>query len=300
MQNTDDRTLTIQSVLFENASRDIVRSAEAIAGSATQARNDGVLGSWTFAVGDCSETPVLAANIEEDIRDLVEASGGDFLYLPFGANLGHGGGHNQLAEATSSNALLFLNPDSLVAPDTLTTLLAALRPGIGVVDGRQLPLEHAKDYDQSTGDTSWGSGACLMTTRAAFDEVHGFDHETFFLYCDDVDYSWRVKLAGLRVVHEPAARVFHDKRLTIDGDIIAGSAELYYSAEAALMLAHKYSRPEIVRAILDAFAKQSDEPLSRAAREFESRRGKGLLPKPLDAEHTAGQFVAGNYAIHRY
>jgi len=31
-----------------------------------------------------------------------------------------------------------------------------------------------------------------------FLELQGFDADTFFLYCDDVDLSWRVRLAAIR------------------------------------------------------------------------------------------------------
>lgn len=295
------RSLTVQSILFHTAPADVLRSAEAVAASALVARERGLLSEWTFALGDCSPEPVIDSDADRRIRSAIEVAGGRLVSVHFGSNLGHGGGHNELASSTESDLLLFLNPDSLIAPETLSELTAALTDGVGVLDGRQLPLEHAKDFDAETGDTSWASGACSLTPREVFVEVGGFDHETFFLYCDDVDYSWRVRLAGHRVVHAPAARLFHDKRLTVRADIIAGDAEIYYSAEAALMLAHKYSRPEIVANILDAFDGPGvDDPQRRAAAEYRRRSRAGELPRVLDPEHRVGQFVAGNYAIHRY
>jgi GT2 family glycosyltransferase len=231
----DARSVTVQSILFENDAESIVKAAAATANSARWARESGALGSWTLALGDCGREPTLGSDEVDRVRASVESHGGELVYVVFGENLGHGGGHNRLAPETSSELLLFLNPDALLAPDTLGALLAALTPGVGVVDGRQLPLEHPKDFDAETGETSWSSGACSLTRRGVFDEVGGFDSETFFLYCDDVDYSWRLKLAGHAVRHEPAARVFHDKRLTVDGDIVASSAEVYFSAEAGLL-----------------------------------------------------------------
>jgi hypothetical protein len=296
----DARSVTVQSILFENDAESIVKAAAATANSARWARESGALGSWTLALGDCGREPTLGSDEVDRVRASVESHGGELVYVVFGENLGHGGGHNRLAPETSSELLLFLNPDALLAPDTLGALLAALTPGVGVVDGRQLPLEHPKDFDAETGETSWSSGACSLTRRGVFDEVGGFDSETFFLYCDDVDYSWRLKLAGHAVRHEPAARVFHDKRLTVDGDIVASSAEVYFSAEAGLLLAHKYSRPTIVDAILESFRTSTDEPLLRAAAEYDLRKSEGRLPPALDPAHEVGQFIRGNYAIHRY
>jgi GT2 family glycosyltransferase len=294
------RSVTIQSILFENDPDGIIRAAEAVANSARSAREGGLLGSWALALGDCGTRPTLDDAARARIQHRVEAEGGDFVHEFFGENIGHGGGHNRLAAQTASDLLLFLNPDAVLGPDSLAHLLTALGDNVGVVDGRQLPLEHPKDYDVETGETSWSSGACSLTQRRAFEAVGGFDHETFFLYCDDVDYSWRLKLAGYSVKHEPAARVFHDKRLTTAGDIVASAAEVYFSAEAGLLLAHKYSRPEIVTSILASFRKSSERPLLDAAAEYDRRNSSGTLPAQLDPHHRVSQFVNGNYAIHRY
>ncbi|MBC7593449.1 MAG: glycosyltransferase [Kineosporiaceae bacterium] len=296
----DLRTLTVQSILYENDRESIVRAAEATANSVHIATTAGLIGEWTLALGECGTEPTLDKQAIGRVRGVVESTGGTLIYEVFGQNLGHGGGHNRLVPLTESELLLFLNPDAVLAPNTIESLVEAMVEAVGVVDGRQLPLEHPKDFNETTGETSWASGACSLTSRRAFEAVSGFDHETFFLYCDDVDYSWRLKLAGFSVLHEPSARVFHDKRLQVTGDIIASSAEVYYSAEAGLLLAHKYSQFDKVAAILASFRSSSEEHLLRAAREFELRRSTGRLPPSLDPGHTVGQFINGNYAVHRY
>lgn len=296
----DARSLSIQSVLYLNHAPSIVRAAEAVVASAMVARESNVLGEWSLVLGDCGDPATLSAGDVVYISKAVSAGGGTLVHREFGANLGHGGGHNRLVPESTSDLILFLNPDAVLAPDTVLKLMSASRDGVGLVDGRQLPLEHPKIFDRSTGETSWASGACAITSRAAFGEIGGFDDTTFFLYCDDVDLSWRMKLAGRSVLHEPAARVFHDKRLTITGDIEPGEAEAYYSAEAALLLAHKYSRPDLVREILTSHRQSQDDARLRAAAEYARRSSSGLLPDPLDADHQVAQFVNGNYAIHRY
>jgi len=294
------RTLVVQSILYENEPGAIVRSVEATANSASRAAGEGVITDWRLMIGDCSAAAALDAAHQKQIDAIVRSVGGEFGYTVFGANLGHGGGHNRLAPLTESDLILVLNPDALLGPDSIAHLARAVGAGIGVADGRQLPLEHPKDYDPVTGDESWASGACSMTPRAVFDTVGGFDEETFFMYCDDVDYSWRVKLSGSRVVYCPAARVFHDKRLTMDAGIVPSAAEVYFSAEAAVLLAHKYSRPEIAKSILDAFRAQGDEVSLRVVQEYERRARSGTLPTPLDRDHAVAQFVNGNYAPHRF
>lgn len=294
------RSLVVQSILYGNNANDIIHAARATANSARIAKRELHIGEWSLALGDCSETPVLSDIELSQVKESVESAGGSLTHYFFGENLGHGGGHNKLAPMSSSELLLILNPDALLGPDTISRMATTVVGDIALADARQLPLEHPKDYDPVTGDTSWASGACSLTVRSVFDSVGGFDHETFFMYCDDVDYSWRVKLAGHRVVFQPAAHVFHDKRLTLNGDIIPSEAEIYYSAEAAVLLAYKYSRDEIAAKILSAFGKLKDETYLRVVKEFGRRRDAGQLPRQLDPARAVAQFVSGNYAVHRF
>ena len=52
------------------------------------------------------------------------------------------------------------------------------------------------------------TGACLLTRRAVYDEVGGFD-ERLPLDFNDVDFCLRVRQAGYRIVYSPHARLFH-------------------------------------------------------------------------------------------
>lgn len=294
------RSLTVQSVLYGNDPHGIVRAAEATANAAMVARAESVLGDWSLALGDCSDVPVLTEAHLERINGYVEAAGGHFMHRVFGENLGHGGGHNRLVAESESDLLLFLNPDGQLGYDALAALVATIDGDVAVADARQVPMEHPKDYDSVTGDESWASGACMLTSRAVFEAVGGFDHETFFMYCDDVDYSWRVRLAGHRVVYQPAARVFHDKRLAVSGDMEASAAEVYYSAEAAVLLARKYSRDDIAERIVHDFVSGTDPVYHRVVQEVGLRAAEGRMPAPLDPEGRVAQFVGGNYARHRF
>ena len=139
-----------------------------------------------------------------------------------------------------------------------------------------------------------------MVRREAFTAVGGFDHRTFFLYCDDVDLSWRIALAGWAVVHEPSASMFHDKRLNADGSMVASEAERYYSAESALLLPLKYSRKDIYARVRKTLEREKSGVGAKAIAEVERRRANGELASPLDPGHKVGQFIKGNYARHRF
>lgn len=296
----DSRTLAVQSVLYGNTAEDIVRAGLALANSIRWARQGGLIADWSLQLGDCSPDAVFRDAAIEPLRNAVEAEGGALTYTPFGSNLGSAAGHNALAESSNSELMLILNPDVQASADTVSVLAAAAIDDVGIVEARQIPLEHPKEYEKYTGDTSWASTACAMTTRAAFEAVDGFDSSTFFLYCDDVDYSWRLRLDGYRVIYEPAARVFHDKRLTITADWPASEAEVYYSAEGAILLAHKYSRPDLVATLIAGYRKEGGVAVLKAVGDYGERAKCGRLPKPIDSEHKVAHFIDGNYSMHRF
>lgn len=294
------RSLAVQSVLYGNAAADIIRAAAAVANSVRWAREAGLIAEWELQLGDCSPKPALDDEEIAAIRDEVEREGGVLHVTVFGENLGSAAGHNALAMRSATDLLLILNPDAQVAPDAISELARTTVGDVGIAEARQVPLEHPKDFTAGTGETSWASTACALTTRAVFDAVGGFDSETFFLYCDDVDYSWRVRLAGFRVVYQPAAAVFHDKRLTVSGDWPASPAEVYYSAEAAILLAYKYSNTDLANDLIARFRRDGGDAVTKAVREFESRRAAGKLPLQVDPDHKVAQFINGNYAVHRF
>jgi GT2 family glycosyltransferase len=60
----------------------------------------------------------------------------------------------------------------------------------------------------STMDVDWVSGACLLTRRETTDQV-GLLDEGFFIYAEDVDWCYRMKQAGWRVVYYPETKVLH-------------------------------------------------------------------------------------------
>lgn len=291
-------SLRVQVVLFENDILELTRALHSVANALQHATP--AIGSWTVAFGDSSPSPVLDQATVRTFEQRCADAGGSFESVYFDANLGHGGGHNRLHANATEDLLLILNPDGILAPDAVARLVAALSPGVGVVDARQLPMEHPKEYDVQTGNASWSSLACALTPSEVFRSVGGIDHETFFMYCDDVDYSWRVRLAGLTAKYCPQARMFHDKRIDAMGRFVAGDTERYYSAEAALLLAYKYSRDDIVQNLEKAMGASQDVHVGRAVMKFRELRDGGQLPTRIDPSNVVAEFTEGAYGGHRF
>lgn len=294
-------TLRAQVVLWHTALDQIWRLMWGLVAAAQQARDAGLIASAELAFGDCSGT----ALFDSDIKDLQEhglAAGlSGLTYEFFDENLGHSGGQNRLATGTTTDALMFINPDTYPTPTMISELAKALKdPRTGVAEARQIPFEHPKTFDPATGETSWASGCCMAIPRRVFEEVGGFSPEFFFLHCDDVDLSWRVKAAGYRLVHVPAATVFHHKRLETTGYPATSPAEVYHSTLGRLMLCVRYSNPELLQTTIAYVETQGSQEQRDALLEFRRRSDRGALPNPLPEAEQVAQFIGGEYAEHRY
>ncbi len=206
-----------------------------------------------------------------------------------------------MAAESDTDFIVLANPDVVVDALAIWRMVAVFNDeSVGMVEAKQLPVEHPKDYDQHTGYTSWASGAFSMIRRELFEAVGGYDAQSFFMYCDDVDLSWRVRESGRSIVFHPSAVVFHDKRLTVEGKWQPTAAEHYFSAQAALLLRHKWSRDDLVERVLKIYDASEMTEHRDAAEEFRRRRDAGNLAQQRDPDHEIGQFVDYQYAEHRY
>jgi GT2 family glycosyltransferase len=151
-----------------------------------------------------------------------------------GRNLGYAAGSNLGAEKATGDVLVFLNPDTVARPGALSKLAGVLDdPKIGAAMPRLLLLEepellnsdgnvlhftglawvggHGRPVGRLTEprDIAYASGAALAIRAELFREVSGFTEE-LFLYHEDVELGWRVRMRGMRVVVAPGADMLHD------------------------------------------------------------------------------------------
>lgn len=152
-----------------------------------------------------------------------------------GVNLGFGHGSNVGASLAEGAYLAFLNPDTVVEPGWLDALVVALdtHPRAGLATSKIVLRDDPERVNtcgnrvHCTGLTlcrgmgagrtefrelTWVSavsGAAFVVLRDVFETLGGFD-ETFFLYMEDTDLSWRARLAGYRCLFVPDSVVHHD------------------------------------------------------------------------------------------
>ena len=142
--------------------------------------------------------------------------------------------------------LLFLNDDTeVIEPHWLTAMIGQVqRNGVGVVGAKLLypdeSIQHAgvvlgicggaghafrysphtdwgyHGFAQLVRDCSAVTAACMLTPRAIFEKVHGFNVHLPMEY-NDVDFCLRVSQAGKRIVYTPEALLYHYESSTRRG-----------------------------------------------------------------------------------
>ena len=157
-------------------------------------------------------------------------------------NNGFARGMNLLSRQGSGDYLFVLNPDTRLDPGCLERLVerAESDPRIAICEARQAPTEHPKLFDRETGETTWCSGAAALIRRRAFEEVGRFDEKLFFMYCEDVDLSWRLWLRDWKCMYVPEALVNHYTGATVAGK--RRTQENYFSFRNTLFLYHRFRK----------------------------------------------------------
>jgi GT2 family glycosyltransferase len=162
-----------------------------------------------------------------------------------GGNLGFARANNLGIRSTTAEFVLLLNPDTLVPPGAIPTLVrglavhpdaAAAGPRLIDADGfpelsfgwSMSPMGELRQkivgglhrrrfrhvvrtvdrWARTAGRREWVSGACLLARRADLDAV-GLLDERFFMYAEDVDLCVMLRQRGREILFVPQAEVVH-------------------------------------------------------------------------------------------
>lgn len=146
--------------------------------------------------------------------------------------LGFGANHNRALAGAAEACVCILNPDvrlTAAEPDPWSPLVrAALQPGTGCAYPTQVDDEGlAQDSERALPSPmalwrrrvlgrrearlDWVNAACLVMSTPVWRSVQGFD-ERYFMYCEDVDLSLRLRLAGLALVRAPVSVIHSGQR----------------------------------------------------------------------------------------
>ena len=157
-------------------------------------------------------------------------------------NYGFAQGYNEGLKQVQADYYVLLNSDVEVTPDWLNamvsllendTSIAACQPKILQYDDRELfeyagaaggwvdflgyPFARGRIFDicekdEGQYDTAepifWASGAALFVRADLYHTLGGLD-EYFFAHQEEIDFCWRLQLAGFRVFACPQSVVYH-------------------------------------------------------------------------------------------
>lgn len=180
--------------------------------------------------------------------------------------IGFAEANNLLAERVHSSFFVIINPDCILhegAIDRLVDRYKSTKKPVGIVEGRQWPFEHPKEYDQLDLTTPWASGAFCLFDTDIYKSIGGMD-ERFFLYLEDVDISWRVWLHGASVVYEPRAVTTHFTNGYFYRDDLVEN-EKFFSIRNFILLSRKFFGEEGERRALDLLEHFPDKEIVAAS-----------------------------------
>jgi GT2 family glycosyltransferase len=171
--------------------------------------------------------------------------------LENGNNLGFGTAVNLGLEAAQGDYLIFLNNDLVLESDSIGKLVELLQSNdeIGAAVPKILYYEKRDTFnsfgvlihytgiaypnkidqtdDPNLDITETACGGIFMFPRKVYETIGGFD-EDLFLYHEDHDLSWRIRLAGWKILATPEAVLYHHYKFN------KGIRKFYYSEKNRL------------------------------------------------------------------
>jgi len=176
-------------------------------------------------------------------------------------NRGVAAGWNQGWRATTGEFVVFINPDTEMAPDWLEQIKAAFAEyeeadviGIKLLYPDGKTIQHgglyfhpnAQSYHRAAHEEDRGqvdtiepvpavTGAVLAVRRSALECFGGFDEDYFPAYFEEADLCYRVNAAGRKVLYVPTAVAVHHESATL-GTESAAYVRLYFRMRALYIL----------------------------------------------------------------
>jgi len=215
-------------------------------------------------------------------------------------NKGFSKANNQGVAIAKGEYILFLNPDTVMPEDFFVKTLAYMdaHPDAGalgprLIDGKgRFAPDSKKSFpslsvalyktiginkffprspyfnkyysvhisEHETAPVDVLSGCCMLVRRSAMDKAGGPFDEDYFMYCEDVDLSYRIEKAGYKNIYFPDADLIHYKgestrKMTLSyvrifNEALVTFVKKHYSAKQARLFVLFINIGIILRAVL--------------------------------------------------
>jgi len=157
-------------------------------------------------------------------------------------NKGFSNGYNLALKQINADYFILLNSDIEVTPNWIAPVIefmegdnqiAACQPKIldynnksqfeyagaggGFIDKFGYPFCRGRLFQSLETDSGqydnpievfWASGACMFVRASLFKEYDGLDDD-FFAHMEEIDFCWRLKNAGYKIMYFPFSSVYH-------------------------------------------------------------------------------------------
>ncbi len=158
--------------------------------------------------------------------------------VKYDRNHGFAKAYNMALEEIESEFVVLLNNDVTVEPDWLRELMPYIiyDNEVSAVTPKMLFMQntcainaaggkcdiYGSGWNRGNGETDNGqyerveevfyaNCGAIVIRRDAWKDVGSFD-EQYFLYGEDLDWCWRARLKGYRIVYVPHSRIYHEWR----------------------------------------------------------------------------------------
>lgn len=206
-------------------------------------------------------------------------------------NVGFSRANNQAIRQSAAEYVLLLNPDTVVGEDVFRKVIAFMDAhpragglGVKMIDGtgqflpeskRGLPTPAVAFYkiigltrlfprsrvfgryhlghlpENEAAPIEILSGACMFLRKRTLDEV-GLLDESFFMYGEDIDLSYRITLGGYENWYFPDARIIHYKGESTKKSSV-NYVFVFYNAMAIFARKHfTRKRPDVLSGLINA------------------------------------------------
>ena len=162
--------------------------------------------------------------------------------IELGHNYGFAKGYNEALKQLQAEYFVLLNSDVEVTPDWIQPVISLMesdkligvcQPKILMFNNRKLfeyagaaggwldhfgyPFARGRIFDiceedngqyDATEPIFWATGAAMFVRAELYRELNGLD-EYFFAHQEEIDFCWRVQLAGYKVYACPKSTVYH-------------------------------------------------------------------------------------------
>ena len=265
--------------------------------------------------GGRTEVFIVDNNSSDGSMDFLIPLFPSFHFIQNKENNGFAKANNQGLLRCTGDFVLFLNPDTILAEDSLEICISFFRAthgagalGLHMIDGAGIYLKESRRgfpsplvsfykmsglahlfprskvfsayymghlHEAAPQAVDVLSGAFMMVRKNVLDKTGGFD-EQFFMYAEDIDMSWRISQSGYQNYYLPGTTIIHFKGESTRRD--HRYVKIFYTAMELFIKKHFKGASSSLQLFLMRMGVRLRQSLAYIRLPFKNSGGKGNTP----------------------